>query len=228
MAISGTDADARRALVAEEAWEAERKERRAAARKVAPRVFSGGTVPEAALPGPEPDRQAPDETAAELAADPSTEAAAADDRSEAFGRLVHALLALPDTKGRELGASARALAASFGLPESEGPRAADLVARARKRPEIAAAGKADAVYRDLPFAVPLDGELATGRIDLAYRKGPAWTLIDFKTAGFTDAAQALAAHGARLTASAAALALVTGARTPRALFLLADGELVGV
>jgi ATP-dependent exoDNAse (exonuclease V) beta subunit len=221
VAITGTEADGRRALVAEEDWETERKERRRAARKVAPPVYAAvdaAPAPEAA----EPEKPAADETTAEMAEDGAA-AGLPDARAEAFGRLVHALLALPDGKGRA--ASASALAPQYGLGEADATRAADLVARARKLPEIAAAAKADLVYRDLPFAVPVRGELAIGRIDLAYRKGSAWTVIDFKTAGFADPGPALAAHGPQIAAGAEALATVTGASAPRALFLLGDGRL---
>jgi len=93
-----------------------------------------------------------------------------------LGRLVHALLALPDAATTDLTVTSQALAPQFGLGESEAVDAADLAERARALPEIAAAKSADLVYRELPFAVPIDGKLATGRIDLAYRKDGEWTV----------------------------------------------------
>ena len=77
----------------------------------------------------------------------------------------------------------------FGLKEEDALAAADLASRARTLPEIAAAETADLVYRELPFAVPMgEGVLATGQIDLAYRKAGKWTVIDFKTTDLPDAA----------------------------------------
>jgi ATP-dependent exoDNAse (exonuclease V) beta subunit len=148
------------------------------------------------------------------------------ERSEAFGRLVHALLALPDAGAPAAGVTARTLAPQFGLGEPEAAAAADLARRARGLPEIAAAASADVVYRDLPFVVPMDGGLTTGRIDLAYRRGGAWTIVDFKSAGLTEGAHALEAHGAQVAASAGALAALTGAPVSRALWLLGSGRLL--
>ena len=85
------------------------------------------------------------------------------------------------------------------------------------------------VYRELPFAVPMGkGTLATGRIDLAYRKSGAWTVIDFKTAHLHDRAATLEAHGAQLRVYRQALARITGAPVRAALCLLRSGQLLDV
>jgi ATP-dependent exoDNAse (exonuclease V) beta subunit len=226
VAITGSEADARRALAAEAAWEDDRKERRKGAREVAPPMFAAAAP---AAPPDEPadaDKPAADEAAAELAdSAPDFAPRVAEEHAAAFARLVHALLVAPIGSRAHDGTVARALAGQFGLGEAEAATAAALVARARELPEIAAAAAADVVYRDLPFAVPVRGELAVGRIDLAYRKGRAWTVVDFGTAAFSDADEALAAHGPRLEACAAALATVAGASAPRALCLLGSGRL---
>ena len=229
-AIDGTDADARRALVAEETWEAGRKTRRALARKVARPVAAATDL---ALPAPPTahvtDQQtlALDEAAAELTVtDAEVSPPVSDGHSEAFGRLVHALLAMPHADGANPAVAACTLAPQFGLNDSDAEAAADLAARARQLPEIAAADTADLVYRELPFAVPIDGKLTTGRIDLAYRTDGRWTVIDFKTAGLRDPDRALAAYGPQLAAYKSALAAVTAAPVRATLCLLGNGQLV--
>ena len=71
-----------------------------------------------------------------------------------------------------------------------------------------------------------EGVLATGQIDLAYRKAGKWTLIDFKTADLPDPAAAREAHGAQMEAYSQALAAITGAPVRAALCLLRSGQLV--
>jgi ATP-dependent exoDNAse (exonuclease V) beta subunit len=83
------------------------------------------------------------------------------------------------------------------------------------------------VYRELPFAVPVgEGILATGRIDLAYRRAGEWTVIDFKTADLHDRAAAIQAHGAQLEAYSQALGTITRAPVRAALCLLRSGQLL--
>jgi len=83
------------------------------------------------------------------------------------------------------------------------------------------------IYRKLPFAVPVgQGILATGRIDLAYRKAGEWTVIDFKTADLPDRAAAMKAHGAQLEVYSQALGTITGAPVRAALCLLRSGQLL--
>jgi ATP-dependent helicase/nuclease subunit A len=206
--LDGTDADAQSALAQEQAWEADRKTRRKAARQVSLRVGAASQF--------------------ELAADSfHLPAAAPAARSASFGRLVHALLAQPTKANADLSTAARALAAQFGLGEQDATAAADLASRARTIPEIAAAETADLVYRELPFAVPIgEGVLATGRIDLAYRQAGEWTVIDFKTADLHDGVAAIQAHGAQLEVYSQALGTITGEPVRAALCLLRSGQLL--
>lgn len=162
-----------------------------------------------------------------LRANPAPDATLSVEQShaESFGRLVHALLALPDAATTDLTVTARTLAMGIGLDESEAAVAADLAKRACAVPEIAAANSADLVYRELPFAVPIDGKLATGRIDLVYRKDGEWTIIDFKTAGLRDPARLAETYGPQLETYRRALASITGQPIRAVLCLLLDGRL---
>jgi hypothetical protein len=90
----------------------------------------------------------------------------------------------------------------------------------------AAARDADLVYREQPFTCRLDGALATGRFDLAYRRAGRWTLVDFKTARLASAAEARARYGPQLDRYRRALAQLTGDPVDSALCLVRDGQLV--
>ncbi len=159
---------------------------------------------------------------------PNRRAEQTDERSAAFGKLVHALLALPRQPGDGLATSGRALAPRYGLGEADATAAAELASRARDLPAIAAAEKADLVYRELPFAVPIDGVLVNGQIDLVYRQAGEWTVIDFKTADLTDAQHAIKAHGAQMAVYRQALGRITGKEPRAALCLIKSGQLVEV
>ena len=73
-----------------------------------------------------------------------------------------------------------------------------------------------------------DGILATGRIDLAYRKAGEWTVIDFKTADLKDARSAALTHSAQMAVYREALSMVTGKEPRAALCLIRSGVLVDV
>jgi ATP-dependent exoDNAse (exonuclease V) beta subunit len=231
-AIDGTGVDLRRALMAEEAWEKNGKARRASARSVEWAVAAAtslGGATETAVETVEPETLAPDEATAEVGgAEKSVGSSVSEGRAEAFGRLVHALLVLPEGTTADLTVPARALGPQFGLGEAEAADAAGLATRARGLPEITAASSADVVYHELPFAVPIDGKLATGRIDLAYRKDGQWTVIDFKTAYFRERSSAAEAHATQMAVYREALGRVTGAPVRCVLCLLGTGQLVGL
>ena len=120
-------------------------------------------------------------------------------QAAAFGTLVHALLALPEfPEGDALARTAAALATQRGLDAQDAADAAELAQRVRALPALAAIGAADVVYREVPFVYRTGGQVLDGRIDLAYRVGGSWTVIDFKTARLGSAAEARARYGDQL------------------------------
>jgi len=211
--VEGGEAAATAARAAEEVWKAARKTQRTAGRGA-----PGGqmTLAEAKV--------SEDDAAADRAA-----ASRADEHAAAFGRLVHSLLALPEPlEGEALRQAALTHRLEFGLSETEAAEAAELAERAQKMPAVAAARSADAVHRELPFTVRMNGKLITGRIDLAYRTDGAWTVIDFKTARLPDPAQAAIRYRAQMDRYRAALAALTGESVAAALCLVRTGELVSL
>ena len=80
----------------------------------------------------------------------------------------------------------------------------------------------------MPFVYRTGGQVLDGRIDLAYRVGGSWTVIDFKTARLASAAEARARYGDQLRRYRTALAALTGQPVKASLCLVRTGELVPV
>jgi ATP-dependent exoDNAse (exonuclease V) beta subunit len=74
----------------------------------------------------------------------------------------------------------------------------------------------------------MDGQLVSGRIDLAYRSDGAWTVIDFKTARLADSAQTAARYREQMDRYRTALSALTGEPVAAALCLARTGQLVPV
>jgi ATP-dependent helicase/nuclease subunit A len=152
-----------------------------------------------------------------------------DDRAAAFGALVHALLALPAAPtGEEWARSAQSLAARMGLDGPDATEAAELAERVRRLPAMAVLKMADVVYREVPFVHRADGEVTTGRIDLAYRANGSWTVVDFKTARLATAAEAASRHAPQLRRYRSALAALTREPVSASLCLVRTGEFVAI
>jgi ATP-dependent exoDNAse (exonuclease V) beta subunit len=70
------------------------------------------------------------------------------------------------------------------LSAEEQQRVHALVARALQSELMARVQRAAEVYRELPFALVLpDGALLEGKLDLLFREGHRWVLVDYKTDG---------------------------------------------
>jgi ATP-dependent helicase/nuclease subunit A len=207
--LDGGEDEARQAKEAERLWQAKRK-------ALSFRGASAETGDEESATPADPSS-------------PDTYGAPRGDAAGAFGALVHALLALPDfPEGDALAHTAVALAARSGLDETDAAEAADLAKRVRALPALAAIGAADVVYREVPFVQRTGGQVLDGRIDLAYRVGGSWTVIDFKTARLGSADEARARFGEQLRRYRTALAALTGQPVKASLCLVRTGELVPV
>ena len=100
-------------------------------------------------------------------------------------------------------------------------KAKEMVERALRSELWKRAAKADEVYRELPFVVAG----MEGKIDLLFREGTRWTLVDYKT----DARPEPAKYRAQMGAYVEALAQVAGVRVAEVLlFYLATGEALPV
>jgi len=96
-----------------------------------------------------------------------------------FGRLVHGILERAD-RIDEVERLARVCGRRHAASEAECVAAA-VAARAALERVLALSGGA-ALQREVPLLVRLaDGRLVDGRIDLMWRDGERWTLVDYKT-----------------------------------------------
>ena len=108
-----------------------------------------------------------------------------------LGKLVHAAIAAWRWPGeRDFDAWCRATARSCGLVDDA--RVTDAVRRTfrllsqlRRHQMYADMARADERHHELPFTAPASGEPA-GQIDLLFRCGETWTLVDFKTDHIRD------------------------------------------
>ncbi|MFN0150559.1 MAG: PD-(D/E)XK nuclease family protein, partial [bacterium] len=165
------------ALADERAWQAARDEAIALGARALP--FRTSRAPVARLGA---SRDGADD---ESARDAFASVRASDDgRAAEFGRLVHELMnALPRLDAADLAVTAEALAAAQGLDaggEQVGD-ALDVVRALLDDSVIDRARRASRYRREIPFAVPLDGALAEGRIDLLFEEAGEIVFVDYKT-----------------------------------------------
>ncbi|MCB9659518.1 MAG: UvrD-helicase domain-containing protein [Sandaracinaceae bacterium] len=105
-------------------------------------------------------------------------------RGPRFGTLVHALLAeLPfDADARATDDLAHAHARVLGATPDEQRAAVAAVTAAFAHPLMQRAVAADALRRETPILLRApDDTLVEGIVDLAFREGDTWTVVDFKT-----------------------------------------------
>jgi ATP-dependent exoDNAse (exonuclease V) beta subunit len=127
-----------------------------------------------------------------------------------YGSLVHAVLAtapldasesvvrpIAEVQGRLLGATAEEVAS-----------AAKVVARALAHPILERARHADACRRETPVTLGEEDGLTEGVVDLAFREGEVWTVVDFKTD--RELAESLPLYRRQVSLYAAAIAAATG------------------
>ncbi len=129
-----------------------------------------------------------------------------------FGALVHSVLAAVDLKTAE--ADVLATAAVQGRALAAAPEeiaaAVEAVRGALAHPVLRRASAAAECHRETPVVVRLpDDSLAEGVLDLAFREGAMWTVVDFKTEADVQAHRVRYEDQVRLYASA--VSAVTGA-----------------
>ena len=86
-------------------------------------------------------------------------------------------------------AAAAAVAAELERPDlaERGRRAGRRLLARRRRCAAAAAAGPGAVYRELPIGALVDGVVVSGAVDLLYRDGDEWVVVDYKTDRGADA-----------------------------------------
>jgi ATP-dependent helicase/nuclease subunit A len=147
-------------------------------------------------------------------------------RALALGSAVHRIMELCDL-GDE---SSLATVAAAVTVELERPdlteEAADLAAacwRAAPLRAAAAAGPA-AVHRELPIGALIDDVVVSGAIDLLYRDGEEWVIVDFKTDRAPEADVLRERYGPQGAAYALAVEAATGGVVREVVFIAARAE----
>jgi ATP-dependent helicase/nuclease subunit A len=131
-----------------------------------------------------------------------------------FGTLVHAVLAAVDLAADAAGveAAARAQGRLVGATPEEVAAATEAVRAALAHPLLRRAAESQAaggLRRETPVLLRLpDGVLAEGVVDLAFREGQHWTVVDFKTD--RELGDQRSAYAAQVRLYARAVAAATG------------------
>ncbi len=126
-----------------------------------------------------------------------------------FGELVHEVLArVPRDADRAAVERVGALQGRlFGAPASHVEAAIEAAHAALDHPLMQRAFASESLRREAPVLLELpDGGLAEGFVDLAFREGGRWTVVDFKTDVDVSERQAVYAHQVRLYVEAIARA----------------------
>ena len=132
-------------------------------------------------------------------------------RARALGSAVHRLLELCDLDDEtSIATLAPGVAAELGWPDLVDEAAALARACWRSAPVRAAAASPE-VHREVPVGALVEGAVVTGAVDLLYRDGAAWTVVDYKT----DREAGEAELRERYTPQGAAYALMVEAATGR-------------
>ncbi|HJW75268.1 MAG TPA: 3'-5' exonuclease, partial [Thermoleophilia bacterium] len=136
-------------------------------------------------------------------------------RALALGSAVHRIMELCDlTDESSLGRVARAVALEIERPDLADAAAALAGVCWRSAPvRAAAAAQAadpDAVLRELSVGVLIEGAVVSGAIDLLYRDGDDWVIVDYKTDGDADAGVLRERYAPQGAAYAVAVEAATG------------------
>ncbi len=144
-------------------------------------------------------------------------------RGKSFGVLVHAVLAeialdASDEAENAVAAVAHVQARMLGASDSDAKHAAVAALAALRHPLVREAASSDH-RREAPILLrEPDGTLVEGVLDLAFRRGEKWIIVDFKTD--QELADAKAAYEAQVRLYARAVSEATGAESEAALLLV--------
>jgi ATP-dependent exoDNAse (exonuclease V) beta subunit len=130
-------------------------------------------------------------------------------RGKRFGTLVHAILAEVGLNAAlaEIETRARAEGRRMGAPPDEVSAASAAVAAALQHPLLRRASRSAEVRREEALVHRLaDGTILEGTVDLAFREGEGWVVVDFKTDAQPDAH---ARYAAQLRVYCAAISAAT-------------------
>ena len=131
-------------------------------------------------------------------------------RALALGTAVHEVLRLCDlTDESSLAGIASGVTRELGHPDLA-ERAAALAGACWRSAPVRAAAASPEVYRELPVGVVVEGTVLNGAVDLLYRDGEDWVIVDYKTDRVSDAGTLLERYTPQGAAYAVAVEAATG------------------
>ena len=144
----------------------------------------------------------------------------------ALGAAAHRALQVCDLDDHaSLAAAAAQAAAEAGRPDLAAETAELALACWRSAPvraaARAAAADAGAVFREVPIGALIDGVVVQGAVDLLYRDGDAWVVVDYKTDRAADPDGLLERYGPQGAAYAVAVERATGGVVREVVFVAA-------
>ncbi|HSL96505.1 MAG TPA: 3'-5' exonuclease, partial [Thermoleophilia bacterium] len=142
-------------------------------------------------------------------------------RALALGAAVHRVMELCDlADDSSLSSLSAAVAADMGHPDLA-ERAAELARVCWSAAPVRAAATSSEVYRELPVGALLEGVVVGGAVDLLYRDGGEWVVVDYKTDRAADAATLLERYTPQGAAYAVAVEAATGTAVRHVAFVAA-------
>ena len=150
-------------------------------------------------------------------------------RALALGSAVHRVMELCDLIDESsLADIAAAVAQDLDRPDIAGEAAELARACWRSEPVRAAAAAAAsdpaAVHRELPIGAVINGAVVSGAVDLLYRDGGQWVVVDYKTDRDADAAVLRKRYGSQGAAYAVAVEAASGEVVREVVFVAARAD----
>ncbi len=121
--------------------------------------------------------------------------------------------------GDDLQSCVEQVVAEEGLPELA-PPVAELAEACLKSEPLRAAAAAEC-HRELPLAFTVEGATVTGAVDLLYRAGDSWVVVDYKTDRSPELERLRDQYELQGGAYALGVKLATGADVREVVFVLA-------
>jgi len=146
-------------------------------------------------------------------------------RALRLGTAVHRVMERVSLDGGDLQSCVQQVTTEEGLAELA-PRVAELAEACLKSEPVRAAAAAHC-HRELPLAFTVEGTTVSGAVDLLYRDGDSWVIVDYKTDRSAEAERLRDQYELQGGAYALGVMLATGVVVREVVFVLAGAAVEG-